>query len=212
MMGENSTSTRVGHLIKNIVQQNNENISVEVLPLLEYDMKACLLCGACSNSSRCIYDEAFNRLLNKIEGVDGIFFIVPHYSTIPAKLIMIFEKLNEIIYAGWIKDPEFKAAWNNMPVAIIGHGGMVETMENLRYYHDQLVTRVADTLRSFSFLPIGLNEEYPNGACFGLSDTSCVRTREDAVYPDIIQDWDKIEPRIKPLVHKMITMISEQTE
>ncbi|MBP1755079.1 MAG: hypothetical protein H6Q59_1477 [Firmicutes bacterium] len=208
-MGALSTSTKVGYLIQNIVNKEHENISVEVIALSDYDLKVCRLCGACSDSGRCSSDTAFNQLLTKIEAADGIFFIVPHYSPIPAKLIMIFEKINEIMYAGWLNKPEFKASWDGLPVAIIGHGGMVETADNLRYYHDQLVATVAKTLRSFSFLTIGLNEDYLDGACFGLQDDSCIRTREDAVFPDIIQDFTKVEQRIEPLVWKMILKILE---
>lgn len=208
-MGAHSTSTRVGYLIQDMVKQKLENISVEVIALSDYDLKVCRLCGACGDSGRCSSDAAFNQLIAKIEAADGLFFIVPHYSPIPAKLIMIFEKLNEISYAGWLNKPNFKSSWDGLPVAIIGHGGMVETADNLRYYHDELVATVAKTLRSFSFLTIGLDEDYPDGVCFGLQDDSCIKPREDAAFPDIIQDFTKIQQRIEPLVRKMILKMLE---
>lgn len=211
-MGENSTSSKVGYLIKNLVQKMQEDVSVEVLPLSDYDIKVCQLCGECKDSGRCLYDGAFNQVLKKIEEADGIFFIVPHYSPIPAKLIVVFEKLNEIMYAGWLNKPEYRAVWEGIPVAVIGHGGMTETSDNLRYYHDQLVSTVAKTLRSFSFLTIGLDEEFPDGACFGLRDEACLRKREGAVFPDILQDWDRIERRIEPLVHKMLLQIARENK
>lgn len=210
LTGENSTSTKVGYLIKNIVQRTREDLSVEILPLSDYDLKVCQLCGECRESGRCFNDGAFNQVLKKIEEADGIFFIVPHYSPIPAKLIMIFEKLNEIMYGGWLNKPEYQAVWEGIPVAVIGHGGMAETAESLRYYHDQLVTTVAKTLRSFSFLTIGLDEEFPDGACFGLRDESCLKKREGAVFPDILQDWDRIERRIEPLIHKMLVQMEKK--
>ena len=210
LVGENSTSTRVGYLVKKIVQKRQEDASVEVLPLSEYDIRACHICGNCRESGRCLNDGAFNLILKKIEEADGIFFIVPHYSPIPAKLIMIFEKVNEIMYAGWLNKPEYRSAWDGIPVAIIGHGGMTETPDNLRYYHDQMVATVAKTLRSFSFMTIGLDDEFPDGACFGLREEACLKKREGAVFPDIIQDWDRIERRIEPLIYKMLVQLSKK--
>lgn len=208
LIGHNSTSVKVGNIIEKIVHnQKDPNIEVEVIPLMEYDLKTCILCGSCNSTGRCSYDGEFNRLLTQIEEADGIVFIIPHYSPIPAKVIMLFEKLNEIMYSGWIKNPEFKSAWNNKPVAVIGHGGMVETKESLSYYYDQLVTRVADTLRSFDFQVIGVEEEKPNGVCFGLKDDSCLVNREGAVFPDIRQDWEMIEERVEPLIHKMLNVM-----
>jgi hypothetical protein len=208
LIGYNSTSVKLGYVIDKIVQKDENNkVEVQVLPLMDYDIKTCILCGLCNRNGRCVYDEEFNRILLRIEEADGIVFIVPHYSPIPSKLIMLFEKLNEIMYSGWLKNPDFKSAWQDMPVSVIGHGGMVETEESLIYYYEQLVTKVADTLRSFSFRVIGVNDQKPNGVCFGLKDDSCLRTREDAVFPDIQQDWEMIEERVEPLIDRLLKSI-----
>ena len=209
LIGNNSTSIKVGYLIENIVHnQAKDKFEVQVLPLMDYDLKTCILCGNCNSSNRCVYDQEFNHLLKLIEDADGIIFIVPHYSPIPAKLIMLFEKLNEIMYSGWLKNPQYKASWCDTLAAVIAHGGMVETEESLSYYYEQLVTRVADTLHSLTFQIIGANDEQPNGVCFGLRDDNCLITREDAIFPDIMQDWEMIEKRIEPLIGKMLNILS----
>lgn len=209
LIGNSSTSVKVGYLIEKITHnQGKDNIDVHVLPLMDYDLKTCILCGKCNNSKRCVYDEEFNRLLNHMEGADGIVFIVPHYSPIPAKLIMLFEKLNEIMYSGWLKDSEYKPTWSDIPVAVIGHGGMVETEDSLSYYYNQLVTRVADTLRSLNFRIIGVSDKYPNGVCFGLKDETCLRNSEDAIFPDIQQDWEMIEERVEPLIQRLFSIMA----
>lgn len=208
LIGNNSTSVKVGYLIKKMIHNHViDKFEVQILPLMDYDLQTCILCGNCNSCNRCIYDEEFNRLLNFIEEADGIVFVVPHYSPIPSKLIILFEKLNEIMYSGWMKNPEYKASWGDTPVAVIGHGGMVETQESISYYYDQLVTRVADTLRSLTFQVIGANEEHPNGVCFGLKDETSMKTREGAIFPDIEQDWEMIEERVKPLVHNILSII-----
>lgn len=208
LFGKNSTSIKVGYLIEKITHNLvKDKFEVQVLPLMDYDLKTCILCGICNSDNRCVYDEQFNHLLKQIEEADGIIFIVPHYSPIPAKLIILFEKLNEILYSGWLKNSEYKAAWYDNPTAVIAHGGMVETAESLSYYYDQLVTRVADTLCSLTFQIIGANNAQPNGVCFGLRDDNCLRAREDAIFPDIKHDWEMIEKRVEPLIHRLLSNI-----
>lgn len=211
-LGEDkSTSINVCNKIKEIIlNETKEEDFIDIIPLKDYDIKPCILCGACSKKGQCIYDEDFNKLLRILEKAQGIFLVVPHYSPIPAKLIMIFEKINEITYAGWLNDPEYQSPFYNKSIGIIGHGGMVESKDNLKYYHDHLVTPVAQTLKALSFNVIKLNDNYPNGVTFGLSDESCLKKVENKVFPDIAQDWTMIEKRIKPLVLNVIQSISNR--
>ncbi|MDP4090725.1 MAG: NAD(P)H-dependent oxidoreductase, partial [Bacillota bacterium] len=172
--GDKSTSIRVCNLIKEIVLKEPQcPVTVDVIPLMDYEVKPCILCGACFKEGHCVQDEEFNRILEALVEAQGIFLVVPHYSPIPAKLIMVFEKINEILYARWINDQAYQSPFLNKPVGIIGHGGMVENEKSLQYYHDRLITPVADTMRSLSFKVIGLDEGFLNGAAFGLKDDSC---------------------------------------
>jgi hypothetical protein len=114
------------------------------------------------------------------------------------------EKINEILYAGWINDPDYRSPLYNKPVGLIGHGGRVEDEETLRYYHDRLITPVADTLKALSFRIVKFSDAYENGAVFGLKDDTCITTAENAVFPEILQDWAKIHERIEPLIDKVL--------
>jgi len=200
-----STSIRVCNMIKDIIlKESTGDIAVDVFALKDYNIKPCRLCGACSTNGLCIYDEDFNKLMKALETVQGMFLVVPHYSPIPSKLLMIFEKINEITYAGWISNPNYQSPFNNLRVGIIGHGGMVENEANIKYYHDHLVTPVADTLKALSFQVVQPNNEHPNGVSFGLRDDTCIKKSDNAVFPDIIQDWAMIEERIRPFVIKAL--------
>jgi multimeric flavodoxin WrbA len=207
-IGDNSTSTKICHLIKaSMIKDFNESISVDVVPLMEYDLKTCKLCGDCMYSGTCPYDVDFNKVLEKITESDAIFIVIPHYSPIPAKLIMVLEKLNEIIYSRWLYQPLYQSPFRDKPVGIVGHGGMIETEETLRYYHDHLVAPVAKTLQGLSFRIIKYNENFPYGITFGLRDDSCIKKSEHSIFPDIIQDWPMIEDRIKPLISNVMKLI-----
>jgi NAD(P)H-dependent FMN reductase len=207
-IGDNSTSTKICNLVKSsILKGFNESISVDVVPLMEYDLKTCKLCGDCMNSGTCPYDVDFNKVLEKIIEADAVFVIIPHYSPIPAKLIMVLEKLNEIIYSRWLDQPQYQSPFREKPVGIVGHGGMIEKEGTLRYYHDHLVAPVANTLQSLSFRIIKYNEDFPYGVTFGLRDDSCIKKSENSIFPDIIQDWPMIEHRIQPLIENVMKAI-----
>ncbi len=198
---DKSTSVAVCTMIKEMIEdENSTEASVEIIPLRDYDFKSCILCGQCSRSGLCAYDSEFNRLLNTITDVQIVFLVVPHYSPIPSKLLMIFEKINEITYAGWLNDPTYQPPFQDIPVGIIGHGGMVEQEESLRYYHDRLVTPIADTLRALGFRVIGPDDRFPNGVVFGLKDDTCLQKKEGSIFPEILQDWPRIRKSIRPLI------------
>lgn len=197
---EKSTSVRVCNMIKDIIKEMKEDIEVEIIALKDYNIKPCILCGACYSRGLCIYDKEFNKLLKTLETVQGIFLVVPHYSPIPSKLLMIFEKINEITYAGWLNNPNYQSPFANLKVGIIGHGGMVDNEANIKYYHDNLITPIADTLRALSFNIIQADNKFQNGVAFGLKDNTCLKKYENSVFPEIIQDWAMIEERIRPLI------------
>lgn len=206
---DKSTSDKVCRMIRDIASEEVEGeIKTELIFLKNYSTKPCKLCGACYLDGLCPYDEDFNKLLKSLENVQGVFMVVPHYSPIPSKLLMILEKLNEISYAGWINNPDYQSPFYKLPVGIIGHGGMVDNEANIRYYHDKLISPVANTLKALSFHIVQANEEYPDGQAFGLKDDSCIKKSEESVFPDIIQDWTMIEERIKPFIIKCIREMS----
>lgn len=204
LIGENSTSTKVCNLIGDIIKREySEPIEVRTVPLVNYDFKSCILCGECAKTNGCVYDKDFNDIYDQMGKSDAIFFVVPHYAPIPSKLIMIFEKINEIMYAGWVNDQNFTSPITKKIVGIIGHGGCAESEEVLKHYHDNLITPVAGTLASLSFDITGVDENFKYGAAFGLRDKNCYEEVENSVFPGIIQDWELIESRITPLVKKV---------
>ena len=208
---KSSTSIGVCDLIGKIVKRDYDySADIVVVPLAEYEISPCRLCGDCSQHGKCCYDEDFNKVFSEIVDADVVFWVVPHYSPIPSKLLAVYEKINEIFYASWLANPQYKAPVFKKPTAIIGHGGMAENEKVLKYYHDHLITPIANTLRALSFDVIGLNEAFNNGVAFGLRDENCIRKKPDEVFPDILQDWMLIEGRISPLVERVLTKKTEE--
>jgi multimeric flavodoxin WrbA len=205
--GEASTSTRVCKLIERIISEKTDQVETDIIQLMKMKIKFCLLCGDCFEEGRCPFDEDFNHIFQKASEADAVIFVVPCYTPVPAKLSAVFEKIDEYFFANLMKIPQYKSPFYDKTAAIIGHGGMAESKESLGFYHDKLIAPVANTLVSFGFNVIGYSDEYPKGAPFGLKNDTCIQPSEDSVFPEILQDWDMIENRIKPLVEKVLTEI-----
>lgn len=199
-LGEKSASVKVGHTIKSIINQVKPDIEVDVLSLMNYELRPCHLCGKCGSNSICPFDEDFNKIYDVLSQSDRFFFIVPYYSPIPSKLMILFEKINEILYANWLNDPNYASPIQNKPVGIIGHGGMVENDQILDIYHERLITPISNTLRGFQLQVVPYNEQFKYGVPFGLTKEEDLYEVEGKIFPNIDHDWDFIQNRIKPLV------------
>jgi len=206
-MKDNSASTKVCDLIGNIIKEKNgEEVKVEVVPLVEYDLSSCIMCGKCGGSGKCLYDNDFNLIYSKLVEADGIFFVVPHYAPIPSKLMMILEKLQQLCFVQYCKDKNSCFKLQKKTVGIIGHGGQQPSEEVLKYYKKALLDTVANSLAGVGMKVIGINEESPNGVVFGIKDMIFT---EEKLFPDMIHDWEDVKERIEPLVNKMLLEIEE---
>lgn len=202
--GLNSTSVKVCSLIEKIVVEMYSDAEIEILTLMNQRIKFCLLCGDCGEEGLCPYDKDFNEIYARMKDADRLFLVVPHYSPIPSKLLALFEKINEITYANMLKIPQFESPLNGKVAGIVGHGGMAESPESLQYYHEALIKPIANTLKTCGFRVVGLDQDFPLGAPFGLEDDSCIQPRADAAFPDIMQNWELIEKRIRPLIENVL--------
>jgi multimeric flavodoxin WrbA len=205
--GEASTSTKVCKLIERIIIERTSQIEIEIIQLMKMKIKFCLLCGDCFEEGECPFDNDFNQIFQKAKEADAVFLVVPCYTPVPAKLAAVFEKIDENLYGNLLRIPQYRSPFYDKAAAVIGHGGMAESKESLDYYHDRLITPVANALTSFGFNVIGYNDEFPMGVPFGLRDDTCIQPSEDSIFPDILQDWSHIENRIKPLVEKVLAEI-----
>ncbi|ERJ12439.1 NAD(P)H-dependent oxidoreductase [Haloplasma contractile] len=208
LMGGNSASTKVCELVKNMITDdcNRTNLSIDVVPLMSYDLRPCDLCGHCGEDSKCIYNDGFNLLFQKIIKSDLIFLVVPFYSVIPSKLTILFEKLNEVLYCNWVNDHQYVPPFKDIPIGIIGHGGMPQGDKVLNYYHEHLISPVARTLKSLSFNVLPHNEEFPNGIAFGLENEHSIKVDipDNLKLPEIVHNYEMIKDTIQPFVKQVI--------
>jgi len=109
--------------IINEVKKRTIQADCSILELKEYMPNPCINCVKCLNSSRCVIDDAFNDIYEKILGCNALFIVSPHYAPIPAKLCMIMEKIESIWFNPWLRDSSYQPEIVGIPTGIISHGG-----------------------------------------------------------------------------------------
>lgn len=198
---DNSTSYKVCELISDIVKDKFDfNQDVEIIKLVDHKLQPCELCGDCAGIEKCKYEDGFNQIYEKIINSDILFIVVPHYSPIPSKLMIILEKINEVIYGSYLLNNKYIPKSKNIKVGIIGHGGMIESDKVLKYYHDNLITPIAKSLKNLNFRIINHSDDFPNGVPFGVKNQESLNYSKGILFPIIFHDYDLIRNRITPLI------------
>lgn len=200
----NSASTQTCKIIRDLIHTDlAPEAEVEILPLIDYEPIPCRMCGKCYKTERCAHDPAFNKIFEKLVAADGAFFVSPHYAPIPSKLVMLFEKLEEMVYLNSCDDPLYRFPLYKKPVGIVAHGGQTDDTA-LSYYKTALLDPIATALTAVQMQVIGANEQWPYGVAFGVKD---IHKQQDCIFVDIEHNWDVIRERITPLVRNVVARV-----
>jgi hypothetical protein len=191
----NSASTRAIVLD----QKKPDQVKVEIIPLLDYDMKPCRMCGQCFDSKHCAHDQAFNQIMDSMAGADALFLVCPHYAPFPSKVMILLEKLEEIFFLSYCANPDFHFNWRQKPMGIIAHGGQPETA--LPYYKSALLAPLAAAFRAVQANVLGADASSPDGVVFGIRS---IDLPAGSIFVRIDHDWDAVRQRITPLVHNVL--------
>jgi len=105
------------------VKKKTPQADCSILELKEYILTPCVNCIKCLDNSRCVVNDAFNEIYEKILGYDVLFIVSPHYAPIPSKLCMLMEKMESIWFNPWLKDNAYQPEIVGIPTGVISHGG-----------------------------------------------------------------------------------------
>ena len=197
-----SASTRTCELIRDQLAEEQASFDVEIVPLIDYAMKPCRMCGECLPTLRCSQDEAFNQVHTQMQSADAVFLVCPHYAPIPSKVMILLEKMEEMAYLNYCQDNTFLTPVYGKPIGIVAHGGQTE--EALPYYKTALLDPLANAFASVQMRVIGAGEQWPNGVTFGIKGLTMPK---DTIFVTIEHDWQVIRQRIRPLVENVIAAI-----
>lgn len=136
---------------------------------------------------------------------DATLFVVPHYAPIPSKLVMLFEKMEELAFLHYMDERAEAYPLRGKAAAIIAHGGMIDSEDVIRHYRGALLDPIASVLGSVGMNVAGVNDEWKTGVAFGCRN---LRKVDGQILPAIEQDWDLIRARIEPLIAQLVKSIS----
>ncbi len=197
-----SASTRTCELIAGLLHDElGDQAEVEIVRLIDYELNPCRMCGECFNKLHCDRDPAFNQIFEKLLEADAVFIVSPHYAPIPSKLVMLFEKLEEMVFLQITDDPNYRFPLYRKPVGIVAHGGQTESA--VSYYKSALLDPIATALSSVQMRIVGATDEWPYGVAFGIED---IKKSEDSIFVEISHNWEKIRERITPLVRNVAAL------
>lgn len=198
-----SASTKACQMIAEMVAEKyGDQVETDIVSLIDHELHPCNMCGDCVGKGRCAHDQGFNDVFDRMAKGDALFFVVPHYAPIPSKLVILFEKMEEIVYLHYLNDKSYVFPLRRKPAGVIGHGGCPE--QYVKTYKTALVDPVSNVLRSCGVEIVGVDDEWPNGVAFAIAD---LRKPDDSIFPIIGHDWETIRQRVEPLVEKVIAKI-----
>lgn len=198
-----STSTRTCQMVAELLNESGTpgEFQVETLQLIDYNPKPCVMCGNCFRTYRCQRDPDFNSILDRLCSSDGLFLVVPHYALLPSKVVILFEKFEEMSFLNYSHDLASRFGLQDKPVGLIVHGG--QTSEALPYYRDALLKPLASIASASTLRVINTETDMP-GAVFGIKD---IQYPVGEVFCRIEHDWQDVRQRITPLVRSFQTAL-----
>lgn len=199
--GVNSTSLKVCHLIKDMVEEKLcKDLNVRVVSLVDYELKPCIGCGGCFCKEACVCDEAFNHIFNMLIKADALFIVSAHYAPIPSKLAALLEKMEQLAFLKRFNDEGYRSPLFNKSVGIIAHGGGPE--EIIKYYKEPVLDSIWNALS----YPIEMDVVKLNGDNGVVIPVKRVLKSEDSIFPVQEYDWEDVRRRIEPLVNKLFSI------
>lgn len=205
--GQNSTSLKTCNLIKEMIKTKiADSADVEVIPLVDYELKPCIGCGMCFDRESCMYDIDFNKIYNMLTKADALFIVSAHYAPIPPKLSMLLEKIDQLAFLKRFNNENYRSPLFKKPVGIIGHGGGTE--EIIKYYKEPVLNSIWNALSYPVEMDIvRTNDNQDNGVTFPVKS---VKKAQNSIFPVQEYDWTDIEQRLNPLVDSVLEKVTKQ--
>lgn len=106
----------------------NNGVETEILYLGKQPMADCIACFKCAKARKCVFDDAVNEVLEKIDTYDGIVVGSPVYFAGPTGSLCAF--LDRLFYAGG------KRLFGKVAAAVVccRRGGATAALDRLNKY------------------------------------------------------------------------------
>ena len=196
---EESTSYQICEIAKNCLQDKYKNETHSILELKNYHLLPCVGCGKCWSSHRCVLDDDFNDIYLQIIGSDFLLLVSPHYAPIPAKLVALLEKMEQVTFLRWGADNSYKSEIYNKPTGVISHGGGAEWA--LKNYKLMVNDTIANALDTIQLKLIPFNDEWNTGISLPVNN-ACFS--DNSIFPTQSYDWANLASLISDYMDVII--------
>ena len=137
----------------------------EVIELQNHVLSPCINCSKCSSGKCCAIDDDFNHIYEKIINCDVLFIVSPHYAPIPAKLVMLMERMGQIVWFRRSKDKSYQGETYGIKTALITHGTTAVDEEAQKRKKSILNDPIAVGLHASQLTVIPFDDEWNTGIC-----------------------------------------------
>jgi multimeric flavodoxin WrbA len=178
-----TTSYKICNFIKNKINAKDNYIDFSIIELKNYSMNPCINCIKCFNGKRCVIDNQFNEIYEKIINQDILFIVSAHYAPIPAKLCILLEKMEQISFIHWIQNNSYKSEVYGIPVGLISHGGSGEESA-LKEYKRVVNDPIYNALQTIQLKLVPFNDEWNTGISISSLDIEQKNTSQKGLKID----------------------------
>lgn len=196
---DEGTSYKICEMINDALKDINEYANLSIVELKNYNLSPCIGCGKCYDSKRCLIDDDFNNIYNKLTNSDIVFVVSAHYAPIPAKLCMLLEKMEQITFLHWFKDQNYKSEMFGKVAGVISHGGGGNWA--LNSYKLMVNDTISNALDTIQIKVVPFNEDWETGVSLPVKK---VWICEDSIFPIQEYDYNYLYSEIKPYIEKVI--------
>ncbi len=199
---EESTSYKI---CKSIISSlKNKKYDNEIVDLRKHKILPCVGCGKCYVNHRCICDDEFNYIYEKIMHCDFFFIVSPHYAPIPAKLCMLLEKMEQITFLHWVKDNNYKSEVYDIPTGIISHGGGSDWA--LQSYKKMVNDTIANALDTIQLKLIPYSDDWDTGISIPVMS---ILNSAHNVFPMQEYNWNELNIKIAEYIGLVVSKVTQ---
>lgn len=188
---EGSTSLRICESIRRTVEAIDSQARVDIIQLRSMSLQPCNGCGGCFHTHRCVVQDGFQDIYERIAAAQAVFFVAAHTAPFPAKLVALLERMEQLAFLPWARDNAHRAATHGIAAGIVSHGGGGEWA--LPSYKRMVNDTIANALDTIQMRVISFDEQWNAGISLPVAQ---VTNPVDSLFPCQQYDWVELEGRI----------------
>lgn len=107
-------------------------VEAEVISLSGKKIEACVACGSCAKTGKCVRKDDLNEIVDKVRGAQGLIVAAPvYFGTARGDLMNLVQRLGYISYC----TDKFLAGKVGGPIAVARRGGQTLSLQEMLMFY-----------------------------------------------------------------------------